>query len=120
MDYDVVGVSPVADGVKMRLVTEDKKTKNKTIGSRLYHLNSDGNYVIYKLKGKEISFEVDLSRLPCGVNGAIYFSQMAIDGGSKAFMGMNNTGAFFGAGYCECTNKCKPYKFQTTNRFLSM
>ncbi|KAG0143190.1 hypothetical protein CROQUDRAFT_49188 [Cronartium quercuum f. sp. fusiforme G11] len=101
LDYNTVGVSSVGQGVRIRLVTEDKKTKSKTIGSRLYQLDSDGNYLMYKLKGKEFAFEVDVSRLPCGVNGALYFSEMAVDGGSRAFLGTNHSGAFFGTGYCD-------------------
>ncbi|EGG07059.1 family 7 glycoside hydrolase [Melampsora larici-populina 98AG31] len=85
------------------VVSEDKKTKKKNIGSRIYHLDQDGHYVMYKLKGKEISFDVDLSRLGCGLNGAFYLTEMSMDGGSKnqSFMNSNRTGSYYGTGYCD-------------------
>ncbi|KAH9820043.1 family 7 glycoside hydrolase [Melampsora americana] len=85
------------------LVSEDKKTKKKNIGSRLYHLGQDGQYVLYKLKGQEISFDVDLSRLTCGMNGALYLSEMSSDGGSnnQAFMNTKYNGSYYGTGYCD-------------------
>ena len=35
---------------------------------------------MYKLKNREFVFDVDVSSLPCGVNGAMYFVQMDADG----------------------------------------
>lgn len=33
--------------------------------------------------GKEFSFDVDVSQLPCGLNGALYFVEMPADGGKN-------------------------------------
>jgi len=43
---------------------------------------------------------VDVSNLPCGLNGALYFSEMPADGGKSKFTD-NNAGANFGTGYCD-------------------
>lgn len=47
------------------------------IGSRMYMLNDSQNYEMFKLKGKEFTFDVDVSQLPCGINGALYFVEMS-------------------------------------------
>jgi cellulose 1,4-beta-cellobiosidase len=41
-----------------------------------------------------------MSNLPCGLNGAVYFSEMDQDGGMKRFSG-NKAGAKYGTGYCD-------------------
>ena len=62
----------------------------------------DGNnsYKQFKMPNKEISFTVDVSNLPCGVNGAIYFSQMVADGGVSEYSD-DKAGANYGVGYCD-------------------
>ncbi|KAI9630155.1 hypothetical protein KEM48_012185 [Puccinia striiformis f. sp. tritici PST-130] len=47
-----------------------------------------------------ISFDVDVSKLPCGINGALYFTAMDADGGTSAFPN-NKAGAKYGTGYCD-------------------
>lgn len=52
------------------------KTGNN-LGSRTYLLNPAGNgYQMFKLKNREFTFDVDVSKLACGLNGALYFSEM--------------------------------------------
>ena len=46
----------------------------------------------------EFSFDVNMSNFPCGLNGAVYFSQMDADGGMARFPG-NKAGAKYGTGY---------------------
>ena len=41
-----------------------------------------------------------MSQLPCGLNGAVYFSQMDADGGVGRFP-TNKAGAKYGTGYCD-------------------
>ena len=43
---------------------------SKNIGSRTYLLDDDETYKLFKLKNAEFSFDVDVSKLPCGLNGA--------------------------------------------------
>jgi hypothetical protein len=47
------------------------------------------------LKNREISFDVDVSNLPCGLNGAIYLVEMPVDGGSAEHPS-NKAGAAYG------------------------
>jgi len=43
---------------------------------------------------------VDVSNLPCGLNGALYFVQMDADGGLSKYP-TNKAGAKYGTGYCD-------------------
>ena len=47
------------------------------------------HYKMFDLKNQEFTFDVDMSGLPCGLNGALYFSEMAADGGKAAHAGNN-------------------------------
>jgi len=58
------------------------------------------HYKMFKLKNKEFTFDVDVSNLPCGLNGALYFVSMDADGG-KAKYSKNEAGAKYGTGYCD-------------------
>ena len=71
------------------------------IGSRVYLLDEDDStYQLFKLKNQEFTFDVDMSALPCGLNGALYLSQMDADGGVARFP-TNKAGAQYGTGYCD-------------------
>ena len=61
---------------------------------------SDAKYEMFKLKNQEFTFDVDMSNLPCGINGALYLSEMASDGGMSQFPN-NKAGAKDGTGYCD-------------------
>ena len=63
-------------------------------------MDNDNEYMMFQLKNQEFSFEVDVSNLPCGLNGALYFVNMEKDGGMAS--GVNNkAGAKYGTGYCD-------------------
>jgi len=49
---------------------------------------------------QEFTFDVDVSQLPCGLNGALYFSEMPADGGMSKYPA-NKAGAKYGTGYCD-------------------
>jgi cellulose 1,4-beta-cellobiosidase len=51
------------------------------------------------LLNQEFSFDVDVSELPCGLNGALYLVEMDADGGMS--YPTNDCGAEFGTGYCD-------------------
>jgi len=91
------GIKQVKDGVKMGFVTKHEYGTN--VGSRLYVMDTDDTYYLPKLKNREYSFEVDVSELQCGMNGAMYFSEMDKKGGLG--LGDNNAGAKYGTGYCD-------------------
>lgn len=61
---------------------------------------SSGSYYMFHLKNREFSFDVDMSKMPCGLNGALYFVQMDQDGGKAKYSG-NEGGAKYGTGYCD-------------------
>merc|ERR1712188_285194 len=52
------------------------------------------------LLNKEFTFDVDVSNLPCGLNGALYFAEMQADGGASEFLD-DKAGAKYGTGYCD-------------------
>jgi cellulase len=70
--------------------------KNKFQSPRAYLLaKGEKNYEMLKLTGKEFTFDVDVSKLPCGMNGALYLSEMKEDGGRSK---LNPGGASYGTG----------------------
>ncbi|RDW75272.1 glucanase-4 [Coleophoma cylindrospora] len=72
------------------------------VGSRNYLMaaGSETEYQMLQLLGQEFSFDVDVSKLPCGLNGALYLAEMDADGGMSRFTG-NKAGAKYGTGYCD-------------------
>ncbi len=46
-------------------------------GSPRVYLVKHNNYEIISLLGKQIQFDIDVSNLPCGTNGAFYVSEMS-------------------------------------------
>jgi len=70
------------------------------VGSRSYLLDNETHYTMFRLKNREFTFDVDVSQLPCGLNGALYFVEMSSDGGLAQYGG-NNAGAKYGTGYCD-------------------
>ena len=70
------------------------------VGSRVYLMQDESTYATFNLLNKEFTMDVDASELPCGLNGAVYFSQMDADGGVGRFP-TNKAGAKYGTGYCD-------------------
>jgi cellulose 1,4-beta-cellobiosidase len=73
---------------------------HSNVGSRVYLLRDPTRYQLFKLKNREFAFTVDVSKLPCGVNGAVYFVAMDEDGGAAKYPGAK-PGAQYGMGYCD-------------------
>ena len=96
------GISNYADvGVKTNggAVTMDMYGKNGVSSPRIYLLaEGEKQYEMIKLTGQEFAFDVDVSKLPCGMNGALYLSEMEAAGGQSA---LNPGGAAYGTGYCD-------------------
>lgn len=92
------GVGVSENTLQLNFVTQGPYSKN--VGSRTYMTTAAGDkYQMFKLKNKEFSFDVDVSNLPCGLNGALYFVEMPEDGGMS--VGNNKAGARYGTGYCD-------------------
>jgi len=97
-DYSgTYGISTSSNALTIKFVTKSSNAAN--IGSRTYLMESDTKYQMFNLIGKEFTFDVDVSKLPCGLNGALYFVEMAADGGIGK--GNNKAGAKYGTGYCD-------------------
>lgn len=83
-----------ADALTLGFVT------GSNVGSRLFLMEDDSTYQTFKLLNNEFTFDVDVSNLPCGLNGALYFVSMDSDGGMSQYAN-NTAGAKYGTGYCD-------------------
>lgn len=93
----VYGITTNGTELRMNYVTKDGDRTN--VGARVFLLHDDENYAQFDLASREFSFDVDVSHLPCGVNGALSFVDMSQDGGTMR--GNNKAGAKYGTGYCD-------------------
>lgn len=98
-DYQgTYGITTSGNALTLDFVTNSQQ---KNVGSRVYLMASDDtNYEEFKVLNQEFTFDVDVSNLPCGLNGALYFSQMDADGGLSKYP-TNKAGAKYGTGYCD-------------------
>ncbi|KAH9474880.1 putative 1,4-beta-D-glucan cellobiohydrolase B [Psilocybe cubensis] len=96
--FGTYGITTSGNALTLKFITNNSNGKN--IGSRVYLMASDTKYQMFKLLNQEFTFDVDLSKLPCGLNGALYFSAMDEDGGMARFS-TNKAGAKYGTGYCD-------------------
>jgi cellulose 1,4-beta-cellobiosidase len=97
-DYEgTYGVTASGNSLKLQFVTQ---SSGKNVGSRNYLMASNTEYQMFKLLGQEFTFDVDVSNLPCGLNGALYFVSMSADGGLSEYP-TNKAGAQYGTGYCD-------------------
>ncbi|KAJ6533575.1 Exoglucanase 1 [Mycena capillaripes] len=97
-DYSgTYGISTSGNALTLKFVT------GSNVGSRVYLMapGSTTEYQTFNFENQEFRFDVDVSQLPCGLNGALYFSQMDADGGVAKSAGTNKAGANFGTGYCD-------------------
>lgn len=94
-DYSATyGVTTSGNALTLNFVTVGSSDTN--VGSRLYLLEDETTYQMFSLLNKEFTFDVDVSNLPCGLNGAVYFTSMAADGGMSEYSG-NKAGAKYGS-----------------------
>lgn len=94
-NYKDFGVSTSGGNLLMEMFNP----KGGVASPRIYLLaENKKKYEMLKLTGKEFTFDVDVSKLPCGMNGALYLSEMEADGGRSA---LNPGGASYGTGYCD-------------------
>ncbi|GJE92061.1 glycoside hydrolase family 7 protein [Phanerochaete sordida] len=88
------GISASGSSLKLQFVT------GSNVGSRVYLMSDDSHYELLQLLNQEFTFDVDMSNLPCGLNGALYLSAMDADGGVAKYP-TNKAGAKYGTGYCD-------------------
>jgi cellulose 1,4-beta-cellobiosidase len=92
------GISTSGNALTLSFLKEHEYGTN--VGSRLYLMNGASKYQMFTLMGNEFAFDVELSSLECGLNGALYFVSMDEDGGMSKFSS-NKAGAKYGTGYCD-------------------
>lgn len=89
------GITTSGNSLSLQLVTGTNS------GSRVYLMDTaDSKYQEFNLLNQEFTFDVDVSKLPCGLNGALYFVSMDADGGVSKYPG-NKAGTKYGTGYCD-------------------
>jgi len=94
-DYEgTYGITTSGDSLTLKFVT------GSNVGSRVYLMSSQTEYQLFKLLNQEFTFTVDMSQLGCGLNGALYLTEMDGDGGLARFP-TNKAGAQYGTGYCD-------------------
>ncbi|KAF7363194.1 Glucanase [Mycena venus] len=92
-DYSgTYGITTSGDALTLKFVTDSQQPN---VGSRVYLLapGSTTEYQTFNFENQEF--------LPCGLNGALYFSQMDADGGVAKSNGNNKAGPNYGTGYCD-------------------
>ncbi|PQE09460.1 putative 14-beta-D-glucan cellobiohydrolase B protein [Rutstroemia sp. NJR-2017a BVV2] len=89
------GITTSGNSLRLNFVTQSSQ---KNVGSRVYLLADNTHYKTFNLLAQEFTFDVDVSHLPCGLNGALYFVNMPPDGGISS---SNKAGAQYGTGYCD-------------------
>lgn len=98
VDYTSLGVLTKGTALTMRMYVFNGSAFAKT-SPRLYLLAEDEeNYELLQLSNQELTYDVDMSQLECGMNGALYLSEMDASGSRSA---LNPAGATYGTGYCD-------------------
>ncbi|PYH94160.1 putative endo-beta-1,4-glucanase celB, partial [Aspergillus ellipticus CBS 707.79] len=102
--YGVHNTSPNSVTLNQYLQTDNTTT---LASPRLYLLSPDPQtYQPLHLLNQELTFTVDVSNLPCGMNGALFLSEMDPSGGRSP---LNAAGAAYGTGYCDAQCYVKPW-----------
>lgn len=103
-DYTEFGIFTEGGALTLDMLSPDGE---KQLSPRVYLLGEDEkHYEMLQLTGKEFTFDVDVSKLPCGMNGALYLSEMPADGGLTE---LNEAGAYWGTGYCDAQCYTTPF-----------
>ncbi|KAH6617507.1 concanavalin A-like lectin/glucanase domain-containing protein [Chaetomium tenue] len=101
-DYSTYGIN--TDGDSLRL---QQLLNGKLVSPRVYLLDeTKRRYEMLSLTGNEFTFDVDATKLPCGMNSALYLSEMKADGAQST---LNPGGAYFGTGYCDAQCYVTPF-----------
>ncbi|ORY66024.1 endoglucanase-like protein [Pseudomassariella vexata] len=101
-DYSTIGVTTDGAALRVQMIVNDT-----TVSPRIYLLDeTEQNYEMVKLTGAEFTFDVDVTKLPCGMNSALYLSEMLVDGGKSD---LNTGGAYWGSGYCDAQCYVTPF-----------
>ncbi len=101
-DYSQYGVTTSGSSLRMQQLLD-----GRLVSPRVYLLDkSEHRYEMLQLTGNEITFDVDATKLPCGMNSALYLSEMEAAGGQSK---LNPGGAYYGTGYCDAQCFVTPF-----------
>lgn len=99
VDYEATGVFTEGNALKLRQYMPNPDGTTRKVSPRVYLVDKAGDkYEDVRLLNREIAFDVDTSSMVCGMNGALYLSEMKMDGGKSE---LNPAGAKYGTGYCD-------------------
>ncbi|KAK7740471.1 hypothetical protein SLS53_005313 [Cytospora paraplurivora] len=78
VDHAANGVRTEGDALMMNQFVKAPNGTYVSVGPRAYLLDvEEQNYELFKFLDMEITFDVDVSALVCGMNGALYLAEMA-------------------------------------------
>jgi cellulase len=98
VEYGSLGVLASGSALTLRQYLFNGTTY-KSVSPRVYLLAEDEmNYEMLQLVNQELTYDVDVSQLNCGMNGALYLSEMEASGNRSE---LNPAGAQYGTGYCD-------------------
>ncbi|KAL2816289.1 concanavalin A-like lectin/glucanase domain-containing protein [Aspergillus granulosus] len=117
-DYSAHGVTTRGGRLTLKQYLRDPATGSLTsVSPRVYLVDEGGrkpkgrkaakDYEMLHLLNQEFTFDVDVSGLPCGMNGALYLSEMEPEGGRS--QSLNPAGASYGTGYCDAQCYVHPW-----------
>lgn len=102
--YKAKGITTSGSALRLEMLRN-----GQSVSPRVYLLEKNKKkYEMLKLTGAEFSFDVETQKLPCGMNGALYLSEMPADGG-KSTSRYSTLGAAQGAGYCDAQCYVTPF-----------
>ncbi|KAJ5151946.1 hypothetical protein N7492_010241 [Penicillium capsulatum] len=106
VDYATHGVHTDRDALTLHQYVKTDGVLS-SVSPRVYLLDESGkNYNMLQLLNQELRFDVDVSSLVCGMNGALYLSEMIQSGGRDK---LNPAGAEYGTGYCDAQCPTLPW-----------
>lgn len=101
-DYSKYGISTEGDALRLQQLLD-----GKVVSPRVYLLDeTKERYEMLSLTGNEFTFDVDTTKLPCGMNSALYLSEMDATGAQSE---LNPGGAYYGTGYCDAQCYVTPF-----------
>ncbi|GKT66158.1 endoglucanase type C [Colletotrichum tofieldiae] len=96
-DYSANGVTTRGSDIRLTMFNNN----GAEVSPRVYLLEENKQrYEMIPLTGSEFAFDVDMVKLPCGMNSALYLSEMPSDGGKNTST-LNKLGPGWGTGYCD-------------------
>lgn len=112
-DYTAHGVYTNGSELTLNMLGKD----GTEYSPRLYLMNeAEDAYEVLHLTGQELTFDVDMSKLPCGMNSALYLVEMDGKGGQD-LSNISVAGAPYGTGYCDAQCYTTPFVNGLVSRF---